>query len=410
MRADARVRRAGRTLVDGARRASGRAARWLATPHRSAALVVVASAIALTAVRCAGPRASPQPSVQVLLDRDVTEANLALDGAYRVTDGGGGTLADGRRLASGRLRAKGDALELNGVALRADTVVIEPDDADTAIAYKGKSYAGDLRVRRDARGRLEVVNVVDIEEYLAGVLFSEMPASFPDEALKAQAVAARTYARYRLDHGEELLRATDADQVYGGATRLHARARELVAATRGMVLEVGGQPLCAYFMSTCGGATVDAPLVFRQSPKTGLVGVPCEWCRESPKYRWTRAMATAKLARRVGLKDLVAIDVTRDALGHALRFELRGSSGSKRLEGLDFRKAWNDGTGKDDQLPSPWARTLEIARGSVRIDGGGYGHGVGLCQYGAAGQARSGRDWRAIVGHYYRGAKLVKRW
>src|SRR6185436_2980543 len=129
---------------------------------------------------------------------------------------------------------------------------------------------GGLRVRRGARGRLEVHNVVDIEEYVAGVLFCEMPATFPTEALKAQAVAARTYARYRLDHGDRLLRATDADQVYGGADGRFDQARAIAASTRGTLIEFDGQPICAYFMSTCGGATTDAPRVFPGASRDGL--------------------------------------------------------------------------------------------------------------------------------------------
>jgi stage II sporulation protein D len=390
-------------------RAAGRGVGFLGAPPRSASLLVLAAAWALTAVRCAGPRASLAPEVEVLLERDAGAVDVSLPGAYRVLSSRGDALADGTRLKSGRLRAHADGLELNGVALPSEAVVIAPED-DVEIAFRGRQYAGDLRVRRDARGRLEVVNVVDIEEYLAGVLFSEMPASFPDEALKAQAVAARTYARYRLDHGEKLLRATDADQVYGGTTRLQERARALVAASRGLVLEVGGQPLCSYFMSTCGGATVDAPLVFTQTPKAGLAGVACDFCRDSPKYRWTRSIAAGELSRRTGVKEIVGIEVQRDRAGHAIRFDVRGNGGAKSFSGLEFRRAWNDGAAKDEQLPSPWARAIEVTRGGVRIDGAGFGHGVGLCQYGAAGQAKSGRGWREIVGHYYRGAQLVKRW
>ncbi|MSR47863.1 MAG: SpoIID/LytB domain-containing protein [Planctomycetes bacterium] len=387
-----------------------RALAWFAVPRRSAALGALAAAVSLTVVRCSSPRTTSMPEVQVLLDRDVSTVDLALDGAYRVVDEGGGTVAEGRRLAAGRLRAAGSGLDLNGVVLRQDEVLLQPLD-DDRFQYKGKSYAGDLRVRRDRTGRLEVTNVVDIEEYLAGVLYSEMPASFPDEALKAQAVAARTYARWRLGHGDPLLRATDADQVYGGASSRHERAREIVAATSGLVLEAAGQPLCAYFMSTCGGATVDAPLIFTGTPIAGLAGVPCEWCRESPKYRWTKTLTPGELARRVGLKDVIAVDVERDRAGHTIRFDVRSSGASRSFASQEFRRAWNAGaTSEAEKLPSAWARALDVTRGEIRFEGAGFGHGVGLCQYGAAGLAKAGKEWREIIAHYYRGAQLVKRW
>jgi len=389
----------------------GRAVDSCRAPGRAAALAVLFAALSLLLVRCSNPRATGAlPEVQILLDRDLLAADVALPGAYQVRDGSGSALASGRRLTSGRLESGDRAISLNGVTFAADEIVLSPAD-EAPVQYRGKSYAGDLRVRRDRAGRLEVCNVIDIEEYLAGVLFSEMPPSFPDEALKAQAVAARTYARWRLDHGDPLLRATDADQVYGGVTQLQERARDVVAASRGVILEVDGETLCSYFMSTCGGATVDAPLVFEKSAVAGLRGVPCEWCRASPKYRWTRTLATSELARRLALKDVVAIDVQRDRMGHAIRFDVRGSGGGKSLAAQDFRRAWNAGAASDaEKLPSGWARTLTVDRQQVLFDGSGFGHGVGLCQFGAAGLAKAGKEWREIVGYYYRGAKLVKRW
>lgn len=379
--------------------------------RRVASLCVAAAAVALVAVRCTTPPPRPAPpEVQVLLDRDLAGVELARDGAYRVVDPGGRPLAAGRRLAPGRVQPTSDGLDLNGVALAAAALRLEAADAQPFV-YKGRSYAGDVRIVRDGRGRLEVHNVLDVEEYVAGVLFSEMPASFPDEALKAQGVAARSFARYRLGRGDALLRATEADQVYGGVGPHAARARALVAATRGVVLEVDGQPLCSFFMSTCGGATIDAPLVFKDAPLRGLQGVSCEFCRDSPKWRWSRSVGAGELARRLGMKSLATLDVARDSFGHSIRWIAQGAGQRKELDGDAFRRAWN--AGEPDaalKLPSAWGLSLVLARGRLTIEGAGFGHGVGMCQYGAAGQAKSGRTWRDILAHYYRGATLARRW
>ncbi len=384
---------------------------WVTAPRRIAALGALLASVSLVLVRCTGPGAfTPPPEVQVLLERDADDVRVELDGAYVVANRDGQQLASGRRLSAGRIRAGGNGLDLNGVALDEPEVVLRPTDADR-FAFRGKSYPGNLRIRRDDRGRLEVHNLLDIEEYLAGVLFSEMPSSFPDEALKAQAVAARTYARYRMSHGNPLLRATDADQVYGGAGPKHERARTLVAATRGLVLETGGETLPAYFMSTCGGATVDAVRVFPGSPTSGLAGVACDWCRESPKYRWSRTLALPELARRLGVSAISSITADRDRLGHTLAFEVTGSRGSKSFQGQEFRRAWNAGAASEaEKLPSSWLPTIDLSRSAVTVQGAGFGHGVGLCQYGAAGLAKSGKEWRAILDYYYHGAQLVRRW
>ena len=385
----------------------------VAPARRRASLLLVTAASALVFVRCTSPREdSSAPDVQVLLDRGEDELRIGLDGEYVVEDEHGAALASGRRLVNGRIRAEGSGLELNGRGFEERALTLRPVD-DALFEYGGKSYAGDLRVRRGSDGRLEMINVIDLEDYLAGVLFSEMPASFPDQALQAQVVAARSYARWRLSHGDPLLRATDADQVYGGTGPLRERARSLVAATRGLVLEVGGEPLPAYFSSTCGGATVDGARVFPGAPRDGLVGTKCEWCSASPKYRWSRSIGAADLARKLGLPagSFSAIAPARDPFGHALAFEVTAGGRTKTFEGQEFRRLWNAGAANDgEKLPSAWLRTIDLSGARVAVEGAGFGHGVGLCQYGAAGLAKAGHDWREILNFYYRGAELVKRW
>ena len=381
------------------------------TPQRRSSLVFAAVAVGLLAVRCTTPTArGPMPEIEVLLQRGAADVRLGLDGPYRVTDRQGHELGSGKRLAGARVAADGNGLDLNGFDLGASKIVLRPTD-DDPFEFGGKRYAGDLAIERDNAGKLEVHGLLDIEEYLAGVLFSEMPSSFPRAALEAQAVAARTYALYRKSHGDPLLRSTDADQVYGGLSTKQALARECVAATRGVVLEVDGATLCAYFMSTCGGATVDAPAVFPGSGRAGLIGVPCDFCRESPKYRWERSIGLNELARRLGVTaPLNAITPRRDAFGHSLSFAVDAASGDRTFAGQEFRRAWNSGASDAEKLPSSWLLDLDFSRDSLHVRGAGFGHGVGLCQYGAAGLAKQGRSWREILEHYYRGAKLVRRW
>src|SRR5262245_36397739 len=142
--------------------------------------------IAVSLVRCtmATPRALPVPEVQVLLDRDVADARIGAPGEFTVADPSGRSLGSGRRLVDGRVRANGSAFDLNGVAIAGREMVLRSASGGP-LSYAGRSYPGDLRIRRDGGGRLEVANVVDIEEYVAGVLFAEMPPTFPVEALKA---------------------------------------------------------------------------------------------------------------------------------------------------------------------------------------------------------------------------------
>lgn len=365
-------------------------------------------------IRCTSPRSGlgPAPEVQVLLDRDLDDVRVSVDGEFAVEDADGRALGSGRRLADGRIRSVAGAFDFNGVPVPGKEVFLRSRDGDP-FQYGGRAYPGSLRVRRVRDERLEVDNLLDIEDYVAGVLFAEMPPNFPPEALKAQAVAARTYARFRLEHGDALLRATDADQVYGGADARYEQARRIVAETRGTILEVGGRPLCAYFMSTCGGATIDGPAIFPTATHEGLVGVPCNWCRASPKYRWTRTLALSELERRLGLpaNSVERVASRNDELGHTLEFQLSGRAGDRVFAAIDLRRLWNANAASDtEKLPSFWFQTMTLNRRMLTVGGAGYGHGVGLCQWGAAGLATSGRDWREILHYYYRGAELVRRW
>lgn len=371
------------------------------------------AAAALTWVRCtANPDPAEVPRVAVLLERGAPSAGLELDGPYVVLDARGRTIARGSRLERAIVRGNGPDLDLNGVPLAADEILLRPTSS-ARFGHGGRSYPGELRVVRGAGGTVDVQNLLDIEEYLAGVLFAEMPASFPEEALRAQSVAARTYACYRLESGDPLLRATEADQVYAGAGPLHERARAIVASTRGAVLESDGAILPAFFMSTCGGATTDGPRVFPDAPNRGLEGVPCSWCRDSPRYRWSRSIPIRDLERglRLAAGSLKSLSPRRDGLGHSISFDLALREGARTISATELRRAWNQAAAEPAQeLPSGWLLSLQVSRGALAVDGAGFGHGVGLCQYGAAGLARSGRDFRAILAHYYRGARLVRRW
>lgn len=405
-RARARAHATGRALLS--------LARTVRTPCRAAACSIAIMAFVVSLVRCttASPHAVPVPEVQVLLERDVADARVASPGEFTVEDASGRSLGSGKRLVDGRIRAAGPAFDLNGVSIPGNEMVLRSTTGEP-LSYCGRAYPGDLRIRRGDGGRLEVANVVDIEEYVAGVLFAEMPPNFPAEALKAQAVAARTYARYRLDHGDPLLRATDADQVYDGSGPRFEQARAIVAATRGVVLEMGGKPICAYFMSTCGGATIDGLSVFPAPNGEGLIGVECQWCRESPKYRWSRSLPIAELERRLALPagSIDRVAARRDRFGHSLAFDVIGGRGTRTINGQELRRLWNSkATADPDKLPSSWLLSLDIARGALNVQGAGFGHGVGMCQWGAAGLAAAGRDWRAILHHYYRAAEPVRRW
>jgi stage II sporulation protein D len=247
-----------------------------------------------------------------------------------------------------------------------------------------------------------------VERYLPGVLAGELTPSFPGASLRAQAVASRTYALNRRASApsDRPWHVTDdtATQVFRGLTT-DRRLLSAVSDTRGMLLSWRGRPLPAYFHSTCGGHTAPAHEVFGGSPVPPLTGVPCEWCGDSRYFRWSAEMAFPDLLKALGVSGpLRGAEISRRGRGdRALQFSFLAPTPVRR-SAADLRARL--GTSR---LRS--TLVFEIARrGNLLVfRGGGWGHGVGMCQIGARGLAARGASAGDILAHYYPGA-LLSRW
>lgn len=254
---------------------------------------------------------------------------------------------------------------------------------------------------------LTVIEELPLDDYVAGVLSGELPRSFPLEAQKAQAVAARSYALVKKIEAEASgrgwhLGASVLSQVYSGAAP-NPVARAAADATKGEVLVSGNEPVEAFFHASCGGRTeagLDA--LGRDLPYLGAV--KCGRCSDAPGARWRLVLGAAELARAIGLGGKVtALRVAeRSGSGRVARVELTASGKPASLAGADLRQrlGWS-------RLPS-LAFEVRERRGTFTFEGRGQGHGAGLCQWGAAGLARQGKGYREILEHYYPGTRVVK--
>jgi len=214
----------------------------------------------LTRVRVGWSSAEPRDSAATL-------AALGFDGAYSVP-------------AMGELRIEGAA---GGIVTSSEEVLIEPAGEWPVVVGGWRRYRGRVRARAVGNETL-VINELNMESYLKGVVPVEMgPSQFPElDALKAQAVAARTYAVAHLgDHDDEGwdLCATPACQAYYGRSAEHSLSNRAVEETSGLVAAYMGQPIDAMYTSTCGGHTEDAAVIFEDRTQPYLVGVPCAWER-----------------------------------------------------------------------------------------------------------------------------------
>ncbi|GGM21229.1 sporulation protein [Deinococcus aerophilus] len=345
--------------------------------------VLVASAPQLT-VRVPVSPAAPDPLGQ----RGLAAPTPAPSAAWTVGVTGSGAAA---------------RLTLNGQDSGGQTLYLPPGPG-SVVEIAGKTYRGGvgLRIEKD---QVQGINVVDVEDYLRGVVPAEMPSSWPAAALAAQAVIARTYVAARVNPAAPYdTCATESCQVYRGLDAEKAASDAAIAATRAQVVAHSGRPASTYFSSDSGGFTAssaevwgrDLPYLRAQADPYSAGSPRSEWRIEVPGS--TVQAVAARYGVRVGALRSAA--VTRlSPSGRPLEITISGSGGVARLSGAEAG-------GFVRSLGAPGTRVSLSGLDPLVIQGGGAGHGVGLSQYGALGLARAGYDHLHVLGFYYPGTSL----
>lgn len=279
---------------------------------------------------------------------------------------------------------------------------------DATIFIDKMRFRGIVDIMRTKKLELTVINHLDIEKYLYGVLQHEVPYYWPMEAVKAQAIAARTFALYR----RETMRERDYDvtsdiysQVYGGRARERWRSRRAVDLTKGKFLVYERKVLPAYYHSMCGGHTENAKIVF-DIDLLPLKGRPCPYCKGAAGMYWKAAFSYKDIEKRlkkygINLKGInFIVEGKRDASGRLKSIKIRHSKGVKEIKGYKFRLALGPNVIRSTNF------TIRITPKGVMFRGKGWGHGVGMCQWGAFGMAKRRFNYKAILKFYYPGAEI----
>ncbi|RJR18805.1 MAG: SpoIID/LytB domain-containing protein [Desulfobacteraceae bacterium] len=258
-------------------------------------------------------------------------------------------------------------------------------------------------------GKLMVINLVDMEDYLLSVVPSESYASWPLETLKAQAVAARTYAYYQKLHRENMdydLVDDEGDQAYKGMEREQARSSQAVMESTGEILMHQARPILAMFSANSGGYTADAKAVFNLN-KTYLSARPDPESLKGKMAYWTREFSTSDIETSLGRIGITARGIRqiepaeKGPSGRIVKVRIRSSSNDKV-----FRTRTT--LGRALKLPEI---LLEIKNqdGRYVFEGRGWGHGVGYSQWGSAIMGKD-TSYRDILAFYYPGTTLEKKW
>jgi stage II sporulation protein D len=366
------------------------------------------AAVVLAGVAGASPALALQP-VRIALAEGVRHVELGAADSVLVRDPTGGRIlftVSGPRLV--RIVPSGPGLDVVG-GRRVDLSGLRFEARRGPLRFGPRDYGGAVEVWRQGES-LVVVNDLPMEEYVAGTVRAEASERWPAEALRALAVVARTYAVFlqarnagRLYH----LVAGSQDQQFAGLAPEGSPARDAARATAGQVLTWEGQVFPTFYHSDSGGVTEAPQSVFSGEGIPPLAGVRDEFSLQSPNSSWAVTIPLSVIGERlrqggldVGQVSGVTI-LERSPSFRVVRLAVEHSRGTTTLRGADFRRLM----GYDAVKSTLFVPVTQD--GVVRFEGRGWGHGVGLSQFGAKGMAERGYRYPQILEHYYPGTALT---
>ncbi len=377
------------------------------------------------------------PEVRVLLQSDVPTVTIRAGGPLVATRPGGTEDQQAVRLKLPDvpivITRDATGWRIGDTRLSGDILLLAPEN-DEPIGIGEGIYRGNIRLVPQANARFAVVNDIDVERYLMGVLPKEILSDWTDAAHRTQAVVARTYALYEVKTAGTRRSFFDLyddtrSQVYGGALAETPKARKAVRQTQGQVLAhetpVGPRIFKAYFHSTSGGVTLGVDDAFNQVPVPALAAQNLgDAGRLSGRFEWdpvlvskqelTRRMKTWATGRNHPMKNMQQLHelriLTTNAFGRPNGFEAIDTLGNRyALSAEEARWSVNaDRRGDAPTIWSGWFTPINNEKSVVFSKGRGWGHGVGMCQWSAEGFARQGMDYRQILSRSYPETTLVR--
>lgn len=365
--------------------------------------------------------------VRIALETSAKSGTISGTGSWGLVHGDVGQQVN----AMAELPLSFDAARIGEIATELGPVTAETV-AGSFLIWNGKKYRGDLIITRTDSGFL-IVNRLPMDSYLRGVVPLEIGNRTAAEfaAVQAQAVAARTYAYKHLTSSRAFdMYATVQDQVYGGVDAEKPQSDSAIITTADVVVLYNGQPITTPYHSTCGGSTAGVSEVWYDQPdqpylrpvSDKIPGTNNYYCDPSPRFSWTQSydgaglrsvmekyLATYSRAPKSGVGKITNIrEQGRTPSGRVAALAVQTESGTYTLRGNDIRFVLRDPKGAILNSTS-FTFTKETNGGEVSsftVNGRGYGHGIGMCQWGAIGRARAGQNYRTILETYYPGTTI----
>ena len=384
---------------------------------------IILTVLILVSFALVGFRDNPKIRVAILLN--ASSVKISATGRFKIfAPGKLEAVATGDENSIYMIRSGLFGLKMEGPEGYGNILEIKPL-GDSFIKVNNRAYRGEIEVRKGddalflnavkkqgspmtSEASLLVINEIDLEKYLQGVMKHEISPAWPKEAVKAQAVAARSFALNKKlkNIGKSYdLCATITSQVYGGLSGEDPRSNEAIDETRGEILIDQGKPIAAYYHATCGGETENVENVWG-GRLPYLKSVRCKYCKDSPHYEWEKELSLSEISNalsRKGISEIESIEVyKRSNTGRVVKLVIEDEFGKHIISGNQFRMALGPNV-----IRSTYFKMKE-KRGRVEFKGKGWGHGVGMCQWGARGMAEKGYNYKEILKHYYPNAKIKK--
>ncbi|PIV53049.1 MAG: hypothetical protein COY53_09395 [Elusimicrobia bacterium CG_4_10_14_0_8_um_filter_37_32] len=357
----------------------------------------------------------PETIVKIGILRNVNSVNLSCEGEYYIYDMEKG---EEKRLMEQNvylITPFKDGMLLNEEKFFSTLIRLIPKSEKNFVKINGKRYRDSIIIKKSRESKLTVINEIGLENYIYGVLPHEVNPEWPLEALKAQAVVSRTYAMYNLgkyeSEGFDFCN-TVYSQVYGSRDSEKKRSNEAVDATVNEVLVYDGKPINALFFACCGGHTEDVSNVWQgnNSGRYGyLRGVKCPFCSKSSHNSWKKLLEENYIRKKLNVKgykvgQIKSINIQGKTSSGRVRFIIvKHTGGSLKLTGNLFRMIVDPNVIKSTKIVS-----ITKQKDSFIFAGHGWGHGVGMCQWGAKGMAEKGYNYIGILKYYYPGTKIDK--
>jgi len=350
--------------------------------------------------------------LRVAIEQNVNQVTVGSSTDAVVQDGAGRQLA--QIPAMNALVAQSQHGRVQIDQWQAGEIWVEPKDG--GYVYIGNRWYRGRTLVIPTGGGLTAVNYVDLEDYLSSVVGGEMPTNWNLEALKAQAVAARSYALYQrqmsantvFDVGD-----TTEWQVYDGIKEETASTQLAVHTTEGQVLTYGGTIIEAVFHSSSGGHTENVEDVWT-NPLPYLRAVP-DYDEAAPVFQWTETISAERLRQLIpGVGNILALTPERTTPQHrVITMRVSGDRGTRIMSGTDLRQLLNLRSTLFTITPNSLGQiastgNISTLPTSFQINGRGFGHGLGMSQWGAEGLASQGYTYDQILTHYYTNAVLAR--